>query len=979
MNGRAPHARPAGGAMTEVYKIQTSLDLTGSLGPEMTKLLKTMERAEKTAREVTREVGKWERPIEHATGVVSRFVAAMDRLKTHKGGQAPANDIVRWAAASAKELREARKATQGVGTAARGVGKSFEAWEGRISRATAALRKMEQVANAMRLPSMPSVSGGGGGGRSIRHGGGSGGHSPRAHRHGPGAHQAGAIVGTYPAVGAPTVSVHYLEEILKAAGGVDQVAEIQRIQGGLDHGRPMSKAQLNAEIAKNKRLAYALAFSQRYTDPTENMKTITDLADLGKGDFAEARHLLPMVTRMNAITALIDQEEVKGKLNERGQSRYLARGLDQMGVMARPAAEQQRYFDAVMQGAIGTRGIFNGKQLFGAVQHSGGTATGWSPEFVGGVLPMFSEQMNGGAAGDSIYMFAKHLLKGQMSNKTESEELVGLGLQKDSNRRGVKDFESGSIIGADVLKQNIYAWFKEFFLPALAKKGITSEEGIDKAIDNLSFAKNYAKMFHEMNANKKNIDENLKRFQTQSNPDGVLNNTMGGQLVMLFQSFKTFGSTMADPEVKGAVSILKDLGETVSALGKKLHDNPLAAQSAFGSVAALAGGVGAAGAVGIGTAALGALPPIAIAVGAGATVTILGALIPWKELFGFSPKELMEKGADGFNKLAEGKATLDGKMPDLLKPGPSGSAIDPAKLKSGAGSIWESIKSGAGWLMNSFGEMAEKGQAEQKKVAEGARDVAAGAREVGATAPQAKSSLDSFGNSLLELMKKLIVSEAVVNQISFNNGGGGGGSLIQRASFGGGPVSALNVGSGSGIGHTASKAERAAYIRAAALRNGIDPDVALRVAQSEGFNTYVGDKGTSFGDWQLHFGGSGIRGMNAGGLGDVLRRRGIDARDPKTWKEQTDFALGWAAKHGWGDWHGAARAGIGNRQGIGGARSRPEVAPAPRQRETVVHTAIHLDGRKIALNTARHMFREGNGPATGANFADASEVYPQLG
>ncbi|MBL7405718.1 hypothetical protein INQ30_25640, partial [Escherichia coli] len=106
---------------------------------------------------------------------------------------------------------------------------------------------------------------------------------------------------------------------------------------------------------------------------------------------------------------------------------------------------------------------------------------------------------------------------------------------------------------------------------------------------------------------------------------------------------------MADPEVKGAINILRDLGETVNALGKKLHDNPLGAQSAFGAVAALAGGVGAAGAVGLGAAALGALPPIAIAVGAGATVTILGALIPWKELFGFSPKELVEKGADGFN------------------------------------------------------------------------------------------------------------------------------------------------------------------------------------------------------------------------------------------------------------------------------------------------------------------------------------------
>ncbi|ONF46471.1 hypothetical protein RSM1_24555 [Methylobacterium radiotolerans] len=58
--------------------------------------------------------------------------------------------------------------------------------------------------------------------------------------------------------------------------------------------------------------------------------------------------------------------------------------------------------------------------------------------------------------------------------------------------------------------------------------------------------------------------------------------------------------------------------------------------------------------------------------------------------------------------------------------------------------------------------------------------------------------------------------------------------------------------------------------------------------------------------------------------------------------------------------------------------TRPMVAPPPRQQPTVVHTAINLDGRKIAANTAMHMFREGNGPATGANFADASEIYPQV-
>lgn len=105
-------------------------------------------------------------------------------------------------------------------------------------------------------------------------------------------------------------------------------------------------------------------------------------------------------------------------------------------------------------------------------------------------------------------------------------------------------------------------------------------------------------------------------------------------------------------------------------------------------------------------------------------------------------------------------------------------------------------------------------------------------------------------------------------------------------------------------GHAASNAEREAYIRAAAKKRGIDPEQALRVARSEGFFRYTGDKGTSFGDFQLHY-KNNIPGLSNAGLGDEFTRKtGLDARDPRTWKQQADFALDAAAQQGWGPWHG---------------------------------------------------------------------------
>jgi hypothetical protein len=127
--------------------------------------------------------------------------------------------------------------------------------------------------------------------------------------------------------------------------------------------------------------------------------------------------------------------------------------------------------------------------------------------------------------------------------------------------------------------------------------------------------------------------------------------------------------------------------------------------------------------------------------------------------------------------------------------------------------------------------------------------------------------------------------------------------------------------------------EMEAYIRQEAARRGIDPDVAVRVAQSEALNVFDpdqpdrgGDDGSSFGLYQLHYGGMSKAMPNAG-LGDEFTARtGLDARDPSTWKQQVDFSLDWAAKNGWGSWMGAKNNGISPYEGISGRSGKARVS-----------------------------------------------------
>lgn len=123
---------------------------------------------------------------------------------------------------------------------------------------------------------------------------------------------------------------------------------------------------------------------------------------------------------------------------------------------------------------------------------------------------------------------------------------------------------------------------------------------------------------------------------------------------------------------------------------------------------------------------------------------------------------------------------------------------------------------------------------------------------------------------------------------------------------------------------TGTNADVVAYIMKSAREHGIDPNIALRVAKSEGLAGYDptkpdrgGDGGSSFTPFQLHYGGINPA-MPHAGLGDVFTKEtGLDARDPKNWQAAIDFSMRQVRKGGWGPWMGAKASGITGMAGVG--------------------------------------------------------------
>jgi len=87
----------------------------------------------------------------------------------------------------------------------------------------------------------------------------------------------------------------------------------------------------------------------------------------------------------------------------------------------------------------------------------------------------------------------------------------------------------------------------------------------------------------------------------------------------------------------------------------------------------------------------------------------------------------------------------------------------------------------------------------------------------------------------------------------------------------------------------------------------------LKIYRAEGFNCYIGNHGSSFGPFQLHYGGRHNigAGNRSAGMGDVFTRQtGLNARDPHTVPAQIRFMRRWGLAHGGFSssiWHGLYR------------------------------------------------------------------------
>lgn len=176
--------------------------------------------------------------------------------------------------------------------------------------------------------------------------------------------------------------------------------------------------------------------------------------------------------------------------------------------------------------------------------------------------------------------------------------------------------------------------------------------------------------------------------------------------------------------------------------------------------------------------------------------------------------------------------------------------------------------------------------------------------------------------------------------------GNSSGSSSTAASGPSGSASALpddSSGSVTASGPFKSSSDVKDYIRQAAIARGVNPDYALRVVNGEGGfspnKSAAGDENSSFGPFQLHYGGISRRFPHSG-LGDAFTKAtGLSAKSGATIKQQIDFALNEIVRGGWGPWAGSSSHSM--------IRGRMGIAPG-------AHTIPISSGAQLSSVSASH-------------------------
>ncbi|MCJ2038256.1 hypothetical protein MKK55_04690 [Methylobacterium sp. J-059] len=646
--------------LVDVYRIQTSMTLAGNLAPDLAKMLKTMSALEQKAKGVEKAVARWGSPADRAASSVDRFnkalsgahrgasgvekeLARISRALTgfKGGGNGLDREMAKWASAIGKplvEMRTMRRETQGVASAARGVTSSISGWTSRINSAAGAMRKLQSAAQNVNLPSPGRMGGGRGGAGSASPGGTHGGRRGAGGRRGHGGghgglagHEGSALAGIVGVTG----GVHLMENV--AETGID----MRHIELG------MRQTGANPEqIAHARSTAYKGSQDFPNLSPLEIFEHINDLRGI-LGDIDKATHEAPdILPEFAALKAKAGNKGAKTAVSEIYTAVKSAESANEI-----TADGVKKHVNSLTRLAFWYGDQLNPSKYFSAQKSAGQMLNLTSDRFRYGPFAALTQEI-GQRAGTQFGTFAAKGIAGLRMQVAGLDEAKKMGLLQPntiqlSKTGRVKPGAQFSDTGLDGKTYDRAAdpdlWLYNNVIPKLKAGGIDTDNKADllRELGKIFTDKNAYGFLFELAQQKNKLEKDSAGFAgtlgdttryRKEDPYAVIQGTKS--------QANAVATALSDPGIPLFVQNLTRINAALGGLADTLEKHPVVAEAGFGLAGAAAGGVATAGATALALAAVTTLSVPALAIGAGAAVTIATLSIPWDKIWasmGFGP------------------------------------------------------------------------------------------------------------------------------------------------------------------------------------------------------------------------------------------------------------------------------------------------------------------------------------------------------
>ena len=312
----------------------------------------------------------------------------------------------------------------------------------------------------------------------------------------------------------------------------------------------------------------------------------------------EAHELLPIqiqaASAMNAIDSSGHLAEGLG---------FATKGAEVLGI----AQEKGRYRDYInsfikAQQVMGK--TVTPEQQYEMAKYFKASGASLSDRFKMTTGVSMSQELGGSTTGVGVDQFVKQVIGGfQGSQHAAAKSFVALGLANEADfektKTGdIKGFKPGKhVTGWRTAQSDPDKWLYDYYLPALAKKGITSPEDINAEVRRDFPNGRAADVVSKMITQRESFKNHAKLYGEAQGLDATENNK--SDPFVAFNSLKTslenFAGTLTSPAMQDAAGILSSMASSLGSWGNELaafqKDHPELAKG-------IAGGAMAAGTIG---------------------------------------------------------------------------------------------------------------------------------------------------------------------------------------------------------------------------------------------------------------------------------------------------------------------------------------------------------------------------------------------